>query len=262
MTDFALHRLREGDGRGPVVVLVHGMEDSWQSWRTLAAHLDPAWRTYALDMPWRTGNSYRWRADGSTGRWLSRALATVDGPIDLLIGHSMGANAVLELLAGEHPESVRAAAVLAPFYCARSTPVTWALFDQARKFFDRIIAEGMRIRLGPRAHTLDPQLVEAMLDKMVDRIGPRGFMAWFDHFTASAGLPLHAVAVPTLVLANADDPCLSDGRAVALAAEMPAATLWLDEAYDHFCHLGQAALAAAQLLRFARTAGVNEGNRA
>jgi pimeloyl-ACP methyl ester carboxylesterase len=267
-SDFALQCLGRGRRRSPVVALVHGMEDSWQSWRGLAGHLPATWRVYALDLPWRTGNSYQWQREATAGLWLAQALAALGEPVDVLVGHSLGANAVLELLSGPEPAGVRTAALLAPFYRPCSTPLNWALFDQARKYFDRIIADGLRVRLGPRADRLEPRLMESMLDKMVERIGPQGFIVWFDHFAASGRLQLDRIAVPTLVLANAADPCLADGRAEALAAALPRATVRLDGGYDHFFHIGHAPQAAGQLVRFTRTCrprartGPSEGNRA
>jgi predicted alpha/beta hydrolase family esterase len=261
MTDdeFTIHRLgarqASHDGPpGPLVVLVHGMEDTWPSWRPFAAGLLPSWRVYALDPPWRAGNAYTWRRRATAGGWVAAALARLDEPVDLLVGHSLGANSVLEVLAMPGSAGVRAAALLAPFYRARATQLTWELFDQARKNFDRLIADGMRMRLGPRFIRLDADLREAMLDKMIDRIGPQGFIAWFDHFAASSDLGLAGVTTPTLVLASVDDPCLANGRAEALASDMPAATMWLDSTYDHFCHVRQARQTAAQLVRFASTA--------
>lgn len=251
-TPLTVHRLSEPGGRGPTAVLVHGMEDTWRSWRPYASRLDPTWTVYALDVPWRTGNAYDWRGHASAGRWVASALREIPEPVDILVGHSLGANAVLEVLADPEPPAVSVAALLAPFYCPRTTVLSWDFFDEARKFFGQIIGEGIRLRLGPRAAGLDPELREAMLGKMVDRIGPLGFVTWFDHFAASARLPLESVTVPTVVLASGEDPCLSGGRAGALAADMPSATLWLDDGYDHFCHIQQADVVAAQTLRFAR----------
>jgi pimeloyl-ACP methyl ester carboxylesterase len=227
------------------------MEDTWRSWEPFAARLHPTWQLYALNAPWRSGNPYDWRTGSTAGQWLARALREVAGSVDVLIGHSMGANAVLELLAATDRPALGVAALLAPFYCGRTTPVGWKLFDEARQHFGRLIADGMRLRLGPRMAAIEPDVREVMLAKMIDRIGPLGFIAWFDHFTASARLPLETVTVPTVVLASSEDPCLSGGRAEALAADMPGATLRLDDTYDHFCHVQQAAAVAAQTVRFA-----------
>jgi pimeloyl-ACP methyl ester carboxylesterase len=251
-TMYRLSRPDEPDG--PLVVLVHGMEDTWESWRPFVRGLPKSWRVYALDTPWRAGNAYAWRRQATAGGWLRAAIERLGEPVDVLVGHSLGANSVLEMIATPGSAGVRTAVLLAPFYCPRSTVLNWEMFDEARKAFDRLIADGMRMRLGARFAELDADIADAMIDKVIERIGPQGFMAWFDHFAASSDLNLASVAIPTFVLAGSSDPCLSHGRAESLAADMPISTMRLDPTFDHFCHVRQARQTSAHLVGFAEAA--------
>lgn len=235
----------------PVVALVHGLEGRWTGWQPLAARLAGRCRTYALDLPWRAGNRYRWRHHGTPAHWLGEALARVPEPVDVLIGHSFGANAVLEHLATPGTaRQPRAAVLLAPFFRPETLRVDWALYDAALAGFRRIIADGVRVGLGRRARDLDPEVLAAMADTTVERIGPVGFLSLFLQFTGTTELDLNAVTVPALVLAGQSDTALSEDRATALAAAMPAATVRRHPHYTHFCHVEQTADVCADITAF------------
>jgi pimeloyl-ACP methyl ester carboxylesterase len=242
---------------GPLLVLVHGMEDGPDSWAPLAGLLGRQWRTRALDLPWRAGNGYRWRRRGSPGSLLAQELAALGEPAAVLIGHSFGANAVLELLADTtvRPVAPRPSAVVltAPFYRPPELAVTWELFDSSRENFDRQIQAGITARLGSRLATVDPELVATMTDKAIARIGPVGFLSVFDQFVASGELPLAGVDVPTLVLSGRGDPSLGRRRSAALDAAMPAATVVVSDHYDHFCHVRQTGDVARRITEFLGT---------
>ncbi|MEV7085126.1 alpha/beta hydrolase [Streptomyces sp. NPDC093085] len=263
---------RAPGGTGPVVALVHGLEGGWEGWRPLAEAL-PGYRVYALDLPWRAGNPYRWRAYGSPAAWLRRALDLVPEPVDVLLGHSFGANAVLELLAEQAEQAEQAgqaeradgaeredgasvspapsaAVLLAPFYRPDTLPVGWPLHDAARAGFRRIVTEGIRAGLGERAGTLDPGILSAMADTALERIGPVGFLSLFLQFVSTTELALAQVTVDTLVLAGRHDESLAGDRATALAAAMPAATVRQHPHYGHFCHVEQTADVAAETAAF------------
>jgi pimeloyl-ACP methyl ester carboxylesterase len=113
--------------------------------------------------------------------------------------------------------------------------------------------EGLRLRMGDRPAVRDSELLAAMGDKMLDRIGPRGFRSMFDQFVATTALDLRRCRVPALVVAGADDESLRRPRADALARAMPSATVRLDHDYGHFCHLEQPQRLAAEWAAYLRT---------
>src|SRR5688500_10461846 len=78
---------------GPAVVLAHGLEDSWETWRPLAAELAASGlRLLALDLPWRAGNDYAWRRERTAGGWVASAAALAGVDVAAWIGHSFGSN--------------------------------------------------------------------------------------------------------------------------------------------------------------------------
>lgn len=232
------------------MVLVHGLEDAWSSWLPLAVLLDEEWRVTALDLPWRAGNDYRWRAADTAAGWLARALG--NDPVDAVVAHSFGANAALQLMAaGTLPG---AAVLICPLYRPPAVGVTWDVFDRARANFERLITDGIRARLGGR--DLEPDVLAAMAGKALDRIGPHGVLTAFDCFVASTDLPLEDVGQRALVLAGTADLSLSARAARALAARIPDAAVEIADDVDHFCHVRRPRLVAAHVRRFLRAAPV------
>jgi pimeloyl-ACP methyl ester carboxylesterase len=220
----------------------------------LANLLGRQWRTQALDLPWRAGNRYQWRRRASPGSLLAQALATLGEPATVLIGHSFGANTILELMADAAVRPVvprpHAAVLTAPFYRPPELAVTWELFDRSRENFDQQIRAGITARLGCRLATVDADLVTTMVEKTIARIGPVGFLSVFDQFVASGELPLANIDVPTLVLSGRGDPSLGRRRSAALDAAMPAAAVVINDQYDHFCHVRQARDVARRITDF------------
>ena len=246
------HLLCAGHPRGRSVVLAHGLEDSWECWLPLAPRLDPDWRLVALDLPWRPGNDYRWRRRPSSA-WLAAGLSTLERPADLVLAHSFGANAMLELMCAGSPYRPGQAVLICPLYRPPDVPVTWSVFDRARRAFERHIHDSLRSRLGRRTAVLPPDVVESMIAKAIDRVGPSGFLAVFEQFSSSAVLGLDAVDSAVLVLAGGADPTLSPDAAGALAARIPGARLVIGPDYDHFCHVQRPDEVAAAVLGFVRS---------
>lgn len=257
-TASPVHTLAPGVPDGPLVVLVHGLEDGWASWLPMAAELDPDWRVVALDLPWRAGNDYRWHRRPPS-EWLGDALDLLDARPDALVAHSFGATATLELLCEQDSRPGSAVALISPLYRHPGYPVTWRLFDRAREEFVEHIREGLRARMAARAETTDPTVLAAMMDVALDRVGPSGFLAVFQQFTASAHLALGRVEAATLLVAGARDPSLPPDAARALARAIPGARVRVNDGYDHFCHFRQARGVAAQVAGFIATECLSTG---
>jgi pimeloyl-ACP methyl ester carboxylesterase len=243
------HTIVPGRPGAPLVVLAHGLEDTCHTWSLLVAELDPSWRLVALDLPWRAGNDYRWW-DRQPGDWLGEALDLLDARPDLLIAHSFSGNAALNLLCARDPRPGSAVALLCPLYRQPHTPVTWEMFERARTAFVTHVRAGVHARMGARGDTIDPAVLDKMMNMALDRVGPSGFIAVLRQFIASADLLLGSIAVPTLVVAGGADPTLSPRAALALSGAIPGAQARVNEGYDHFCHVRHAAGIAADIIDF------------
>ncbi len=243
------HTLSPGEPGAPLLVFAHGLESAWSSWLPIAAEFDPRWRMVALELPWRPGNDYRWR-DRMAGDWLGDSLDALGATPDLLVAHSYGANAALELLCAGDPRPGPAVALICPLYRLARHAVTWQMFDRARDMFHEHMREGLSARLGARAGGVRPDVLSAMVEYTIDRAGPLGFITSFEKVSASTHLPLTRVAARTLVVAGGADATLVPEAARTLADAIPDCHLRITDEYDHFCHVRHASGIAAQLAGF------------
>jgi pimeloyl-ACP methyl ester carboxylesterase len=241
--------LAEGEPGGPLAVFAHGIEDSWASWLPVAGQLASRWRLVALDLPWRAGNDYRWRARPAS-RWLADGIDLAGDIPDVLVAHSFGAGATLEMLCGTASHPARAAVLVCPLFRLPGHPVSWKIFDRSRAKFDQNIRDSVRARMGRRAATLAPGVLETMADLALERVGPTGFVTVFEQFATSGDLPLDGMTLPTLVLAGGADATLSPEVASILAGTLPRGRVQVDDEYDHFCHVTYAGGVAARIADF------------
>jgi len=234
----------------PAMVLLHGLEDSYTSWEALVTLLSDRFRCYVLDLPWRPGGTFEWRFRATIPEWVAAGLGMLPERPTIITAHSLGANAVLRWLETEPANAARALVLLSPFYRSPSTPVSWLMFDRALEDYRKVMAEGMRARLGDRARRLEPDVFGRMVRMTLDRAGPQGFVAMFDQFMSASQLSLTHVDTPTLVVASSDDPGISGDRAEALARDMPVADVRLYPTLSHFCHAEQATQVATLMSQF------------
>src|SRR6266849_3992362 len=82
----------------PVVVLIHGMEESWDIWTDFCERAAGQFHLFALDLPWHGRQGYTWGHGRSAPEWLRLGLELVPATPSGLIAHSFGANAALEYL--------------------------------------------------------------------------------------------------------------------------------------------------------------------
>lgn len=251
---LVVHRSGPGSGVGaapaPTMFLLHGLEDSWSKWTPLVTELGDRFTYYAADLPWRTGGDYGWRRQNSLSVWAEGAVDLVPEPISVLVAHSMGANAVLQWLGSGVTPKIDALVLLAPLFRPPGQPVSWRAFDQSLADFRTVMTTGLRANLGARADRLDPEVFDIMAAKMIEKIGPLGFLSLFEHYLNTSALDLAHVTVPTLIVGSTTDPGIAGDRGAALRDRMPGAELHLDPDLSHFCHVAQTREVAELILAF------------
>jgi pimeloyl-ACP methyl ester carboxylesterase len=259
MTIAGAHLLQPGRPGSRTALFVHGVEDDWRTWVPLTRQLDD-WRCWAVQMPWHPGNDYRWRWTSTLGGWLAAEADQIGEQPDVLVGHSLGANAVLDLVAADRRRA-RPMVLVTPFFRPSGEVASWTTFDRSRSVFEEQIAAGLRSRLARRRTGVPAEVVRCMQEKACERIGPTGFLTLFDEYLRSGHLPLSAVIAPALVVSAGQDAGLVHRHLRALVAELPAGVLRHEPDYDHFCHITRAVDLAAAIRDFAepRTIAAEKG---
>ncbi|SCF03612.1 Pimeloyl-ACP methyl ester carboxylesterase [Micromonospora viridifaciens] len=236
-------------GRGRVVAAVHGLADNGSTWQELATRLGAGYRWYAVDAPWSADPDGSLRDGAGPARWLRQALAAVPEPVDILVGHSFGANAVLDHLATRPEPAVRAAVLIAPLVRPEDRAPHPVLIARTRAAIRQVVADGLRARLGPRATQVADDVLAAMVDKAVARVPDGAAEVVLDRLLATPRPALGRVGTPTLVLAGRSDQRLAGVRADSLAV-MPAVEVRIHQHHGHFCHITEAAEVAAECAEF------------
>ncbi len=228
--EVARHRLDGGEvvlhaaspfSGGPRVLLVHGWNAAAADWAPLARRLAArGMDVYAVDLP---GHGRARGRTSSLPRFV-RALERIDrehGPFDVWIGHSMGGNAALTLLA----RGARARRLVLLGALVRPA---WALRGFARAF------------------GLTPAATETYLQEI-----ERSESMALAEVDAECNAP--QVAAPTLLVHDAHDRVIPLAHGEALARRLPDATLLRTEGLGHRRLLGDDDV-ARRIAEFAATA--------
>ena len=245
----------ERTGRGPPLVLVHGVMNSAASWRNAAAALAPDFNCFVVDRRGRglSGDGARHSID----READDIAAVLDaaGPQALLFAHSFGAACALKLalrrpmpgmIVYEPPLDVRAAAqeiapVLDRALAARGTnPVLRGMLQRVAANPDTALKLLGASRVLASIAGISPIAAReagALLREPVDLAA------------------LAAIRTPTLVLAGSDSPAWLRDSAGAVAQALPDARLEILAGQGHAAQRTAPALLARHVAAFARRLG-------
>ncbi|MEV4015094.1 alpha/beta fold hydrolase [Nonomuraea angiospora] len=230
-----------GHERPVRVLLLHGLGGGPSTWNRFAELAGPRLELWEADLPWSAAGTGEWSRHADATPWI-RAALTETGDVDLVVAHSFAANMTLEVLAGDGGAPARAAVLVAPFYRGSPAEFDWATIESYLDGFYGILDDGLRVSSGDR---LAADLRRGMALKLRERLGPYGWMRFFDAYLRSPLLDTAAVTAPCLVISGADDLAARprDGRALAEALPrarfetLPAGHLPMIEQADRFAAL-------------------------
>jgi pimeloyl-ACP methyl ester carboxylesterase len=255
------------EGRGPAVVLVHGLGGFAESWRHNVAALAARATVYAIDLP-GAGRSGKPPA-GYSLAYFARALhAFLDGvgvTQASLVGHSLGA-AVAVTYALTHPARVERLALLAGCVPGFGWRPGW----RARLVATPLLGEALalcgcaplyRAAIARCFHAPSPDEVAFLVDwDYATRTAGAARASWLatvrslpEDFVARRDDYRRAIAtldLPVLLVHGRQDPAVPAGHCAQAADGFPRATArWLD-ACGHFPHIEHARIVNGWLADF------------
>jgi pimeloyl-ACP methyl ester carboxylesterase len=231
------------------VGLLHGMQETWEVWDRLAPLLPANAEVHALGLPWDGRQGHAWTREREPRDWAELALARLpEGPV-ALVAHSFGANALLEHLVARGGERVAALVLLSPFYRPGDEGVDWAVISYYLNDFHRILEEGLRVRMGPG---VDAAILAGMGVKLRDRVGPLGWLRFFELFARTPALDASRLAMPCLVIGGERDFASFPGDCEALGRALPDARVEILAGVGHFAMIESPERVAASIGRFFR----------
>jgi pimeloyl-ACP methyl ester carboxylesterase len=224
---------RAGPGRVRAATLgfLHGLGATPTVWDGVVARLPEHLPIWTLGLPWDATQGPAWALGSEPWVWLDRALELAPVRPDVLVGHSFGANVLLAQLAARGVGDLRGLVLLSPFYRAAPDAFTWPVISHYLNDFTDLLAAGIVAR---SATAPSARILALMAERIRDRIGPYGWMRFFDLFTATPMLDLDAVTVPCLVVGGERDTAAGPEDARALAERLGRATTAILPGCGHF----------------------------
>ena len=148
MDQVTHRRIQNGDvgihvaerGKGPLVVLVHGMPDLWYTWRhQLEALAAAGYRAVAIDLRGIGGTDAPPNVESYGMRHLvGDVIAVLDDADEdraAIVGHDWGANVVWQT-AARHPERISALVAMSVQYRPRSPAPPTGIMESTLRFFE------------------------------------------------------------------------------------------------------------------------------
>lgn len=203
-------------------LLLHGLGNSATVWDQTV----PLWpddvEVYAAELPWRGNGPDDWSHDPRTPtEAVVRAVEAVPGGVDLLVAHSLSANIVMDLFCGKEPHpfgtDVRALALVSPFYRAEPTAFEWAAIPGMMAKFEETTRHGIVFHT---KRPLSEDVLREIVRKVCDRVGPYGWLRFFDIYLRTPWLRAGELGVPCTVFSGSKDVIVSMDEGRELAARV------------------------------------------
>ncbi|MFD5929951.1 alpha/beta fold hydrolase [Streptomyces sp. NPDC060333] len=244
---------RTTGGRPPRVLLLHGLGGKASVWDRFVPRAAPELELWDVELPWAAmAESDGWGSLPDPAQFLVDLVNGGDdgeGPaFDAVVAHSYAANLLTEAYADQRI-APRPTVLISPFHRSSPRDFDWSVISYYLNDFHRVFEEALAV--GETAKYTKAHR-DWMALQLRDRIGPYGWMRFFENYLRSPFLDLAAVRAPLLVLSGARDSAArpEDGR--TLAGGVPGARYELLDGCSHFPMLEQPELVAGLVSGFLR----------
>ncbi|WP_079405182.1 alpha/beta fold hydrolase [Streptomyces sp. 3211] len=214
------------------VLALHGLAASGTSWRPYAELASPEVELWTAELPWGAAGPTDWSRHGDPGAWIGAALAAVPGGADVVLAHSFSAVLAVRYLAGvPQGEQPRALVAVSPFHRADPADFHWDDAAHYLGIFQEAFEEAVRIA---SVRELAPQTRRDMAVLVRNRVGPYGWLRFWESYLRTPSVDTRALGLPVLVVAGEDDRLAPPRDAAVLAAALPQGRLELLPGCGHF----------------------------
>ncbi|HEV2786084.1 MAG TPA: alpha/beta fold hydrolase [Solirubrobacteraceae bacterium] len=272
------HRLcYRASGRGPLLILVHGITNSSASWEPVLAQLATRFTVLAPDLLGH-GDSAKPRGDyslGANASLLRDFMLALGHQRATIVGHSLGGGIAMQM-AYQFPERVERLVLVASGGLGRQvTPVLRAVALPGAELVlpllasGRFVGAGARVvgwieRLGLRVGS-DIAAMASGFASLQDIEARRAFVHTARSVIDVGGQRVNATdklylaeAVPTLILWGDKDPIIPARHGIRAHELMPGSRLQIFSGAGHFPHHDDPAGFCAALTRFVETTQASE----
>ncbi|MER6313585.1 alpha/beta hydrolase [Streptomyces sp. NPDC001581] len=230
---LAVRLERPARGAAPVRVLtLHGLAASGTTWRSFSELASPAIEWWNAELPWGTAGASAWSHAGDPAEWIGAALGRVTGGADVVVAHSFSAVLALEHLAGApRAERPRALVLVSPFHRRDPADFHWDTAGHYLGIFQEVFEEALRIA---SVRAPSPETLRDMAVLVRDRVGPYGWLRFWESYLRSPFVDVPGLDLPVLVVAGENDRFAAPQDAALLADALPQGRLELLRDCGHF----------------------------
>jgi pimeloyl-ACP methyl ester carboxylesterase len=231
-----LHRYATGEPDRGRLLLLHGLANNSAVWQSFVGLGGAGWEIWAADLPWRGDADPAWCRHGDPLDYVDEALAAVPGGVDAIVAHSFAATLMLgwvdrEGADGVARRGVRGLAFVSPFYRDDPDEFTWDTVARCQVGLQRIMEESLRVHAGGRFRA---ELCADMARRLCERVGPYGWLRFFQTYVGTPWLRPEMVTVPCLVVTGDGDEVALPAEGKTLADRLPHAQLRVVAGSGHF----------------------------
>ncbi|WP_237408342.1 alpha/beta fold hydrolase [Streptomyces sp. M2CJ-2] len=236
------------------MLLLHGLAENDSVWDRCVEGLEE-YEVWSARLPWRSERTNEWARERDLAVPLAEALEAVPGGPQVVVAHSMSSNLLLDLFdresrAGRDPFArfgVRAVVLVSPFYRRTAEEFVWENLSSSLDGFLLIMEEGIRVHSAGR---LPSEIQLAMAQRVRDRVGPHGWLRFFESYLRTPELEPVRMTVPCLVLGGENDIAAVPAESETLAADLPDARVRILPGCGHFPMIEEAERFASEIRAF------------
>lgn len=215
------------------LVAIHGMVESPDIWRGIIEKIAPEFRRgYEISMPWHCDEGYYWGLEAKPGEWLEPVFTALPPGPKVVLAHSFGANALLDVLQRQPGSDIEAMVLLSPYYKPSYEDFTWDMFRRFVGEFEAFVAASIRIR--PGAERISAASLTMLIDKVKEKYGSYSWVEFYELYARTPGLKFDALKMPTLVLGGDRDLSILPDDLNALAKRLNHARFEILRNCGHF----------------------------
>ncbi|MFI5763616.1 alpha/beta fold hydrolase [Streptomyces sp. NPDC051563] len=214
------------------VLALHGLAASGTTWRDFRELVSAEAELWTAELPWGTGGDSVWSHHGDPAEWIGTAMRAVPGGADVVIAHSFSATLAVEHLAGApRAGRPRALVLVSPFHRTDPADFHWDDAGHYLGIFQEVFEEALRIN---PVRELAPETRRDMAVLVRDRVGPYGWLRFWESYLRSPFVDTRGLGLPVLVVAGENDRFADPRDAALLAAALPQGRLELLPGCGHF----------------------------